>query len=210
MSGSSSTIRSCGFAAGALPGAYRPPHFSRTHLMKALLQARFAYCAHSPRGAAVTAHAALLQHRDRGAQLLDVGEHVRGEEKRPALRGERCAARISPRRGRQGQGRSWARRARRGRARGGTQRRGRASASCPSRGCAPAARAPRPRARARPASPARARRRTRAGERGQELDEFAAAQVVRRHEALRDVGEAAARLRRRRAGTPKMLIVPDS
>src|SRR5207342_1861808 len=88
MSGSSSTMRSCGFAACALPGASLATSFFTYTPHEGLLQARFAILRAQSPGAAVPAHAALLQHRDRGAQLLDVGEHVGGEEKRPALRGE--------------------------------------------------------------------------------------------------------------------------
>jgi hypothetical protein len=53
-----------------------------------LLQARFAVLRAQPRGRPVPAHAAFFQHRDRRAQLLDIGEDVRGEKERPALGGE--------------------------------------------------------------------------------------------------------------------------
>src|SRR5258706_13669322 len=81
MSGSSSTISRPGFALalGAVCGWFtHAPH-------EGGFQARLAVARAELGGRAAKAHAAALEHRDRRAELLDVGEHVRGEEQRAAL-----------------------------------------------------------------------------------------------------------------------------
>jgi hypothetical protein len=52
------------------------------------LQAGFAVARAQLARLAVEAQPRAVQHRDRRAQLFDVGEHVRGEEERPTLAGQ--------------------------------------------------------------------------------------------------------------------------
>src|SRR5215510_15142351 len=103
MSGSSSTMSSTGLPVapgGSEPGApfavslftpFFTPFFNSFFTYtphEGLLEARLAVLCAQTLGGAVPAHASALQHGDGRAQLLDIGQHVRGEEERPALGGE--------------------------------------------------------------------------------------------------------------------------
>src|SRR5688500_19044742 len=77
MSGSSSTTSSAGFSLGDACGLVIADAFEEGALEVALGVALAQRA-----GAAAKAHAPALEHADRRAQLLHVGEHVRGEKER--------------------------------------------------------------------------------------------------------------------------------
>src|SRR4051812_21078928 len=78
-------MSSRGLAACALPGVSLAASFFTYAPHERLFQARFAILRAQVAGRAVPMHSALLQYRNRGAQLLHVGEYVGGEEKRAPL-----------------------------------------------------------------------------------------------------------------------------